>query len=74
MNIENKKTRYCGFHLPESVLNQFQTLYPQLATVFVRRCLLRAFDNKEFFDVVFFTTKDSWSKLGSNNPNYNKDI
>ena len=70
MNIENKKTRYCGFHLPESVLNQFQTLYPQLATVFVRRCLLRAIDNKEFFVV----TKDSWSKLGSNNPNYNKDI
>lgn len=69
-NVKSGNKKFTGFYLPVEVLTQFQRLYPQLATTFIRRCLIRANCDKQFFDDVFFTTRDEWSKLGSNNPDY----
>lgn len=63
--------RFTGYYIPVQVLNEFQRLYPRLASTFIRRCLIRACQDQEFFKQVYFTTRDNWSKLGSNNPDYN---
>lgn len=56
--------------LPDEVYKQFQSKYPRLFTVFVRRCLIKAFNDREFFENVFFGTSDKWSQLGSYRPEY----
>lgn len=65
--------KFTGYYLPEELLDRFQRLYPRLGTVFIRRCLIKACDDVDFFKSVYFTTTDNWSKLGSNNPDY-KDL
>lgn len=64
----NKK--FTGYYMPVELLLRFQSLYPRLQTIFIRRCLIRACDDKEFFDKVFFSTYDKYSDLGANNPKY----
>lgn len=64
----NKK--FTGYYMPVELLIRFQRLYPRLQTTFIRRCLIRACDNKDFFDKVFFSTYDQYSDLGANNPKY----
>lgn len=64
--------RFTGYYIPVQVLNEFQRLYPRLASTFIRRCLIRACQDQDFFKQVYFTTRDNWSTLGSNNPDYNE--
>lgn len=68
--IKKSNSKFTGYYLPEELLEHFQRLYPRLGTVFVRRCLIKACDDIEFFKDVYFTTEDKWSTMGSNNPDY----
>lgn len=62
----NKKLVAC--YLPLELVQQFQARYPRLATVFVQRAFIKAVQNKDFFDDVFYKTFDKYSDLGKNNP------
>lgn len=65
-------TKFTGFYLPVDLVNRFQRLYPRFGTIFVRRCFLRACQDKKFFDKVFFGTRDDYSDFGANNPDFEK--
>ena len=69
-----EKTRYCGFNLPPSLVRDFQSSYPRLGTHFIRRCILRALNSRDFFNDVYFNTFDKYSDVGQNNPNYSLKI
>lgn len=56
--------------IPEKEHKRFQTLYPRLMSVFLRRCIISANKNRAFFESVFFGTRDPYSSLGMNRPEY----
>ena len=66
-NFEKKKVLLT---LPETVANGFQSKYPRLMTVFLRRCLMKANEDRQFFEEVFFGVKDKYSLLGQYRPEY----
>lgn len=70
MKAMRNNKKFTGYYMPVELLVRFQSLYPRLQTTFIRRCLIRACDDKEFFDKVFYTTYDKYSSLGANNPKY----
>lgn len=57
-------------HLPSELVSRFQRLYPRMMTVFFRRCLILACQDKDFFDKVYFSAYDEYSSVGANHPDY----
>lgn len=49
-------------YMPIDLYNDFKSRYPNIATTFIRRCLIRACCDKVFFDDVFFNTRDVYKK------------
>lgn len=64
--------KFFGVWIETDSADSFNQLYHGLFTVFVRRCVLRAINNKAFFDDVFYNTADKYDDLGANNPNFNQ--
>lgn len=64
------ETKPMSVTLPKDLLTDFQSKYPRLFTVFVRRCIIQATKNQKFFDDVFFGTVDDYSNLGMYHPEY----
>lgn len=65
-NMKNKK--FTGIYLPVDLVNDFQSRFPRLFTVFVQRCMIKSLQDREFFNDVYFCTEDPYSGLGANNP------
>lgn len=66
------KKKYFGVYLEPEVTSLFQRLYPRCASTFIRRALIRANNDKAFFNDVFFNTVDEFDNLGENNPSFHK--
>lgn len=58
------------FSVSEDVHSRFQRDYPRLLAVFLRRCMIRANEDKGFFRDVYFGTKDPYNPVGMNRPEY----
>lgn len=56
--------------IPELEHKIFQERYPRLMSVFLRRCIIRANKDKQFFADVYFGVDDPYSSLGQNRPEY----
>lgn len=56
--------------LPAELVNDFQSKYPRLQTVFIRRCILKAVKDRDFFESIYFGVKDKYSLLGQYRPEY----
>lgn len=48
-----------SFYVDERDFKVFATRYPNLASTFFRRCLVKACQDTEFFQHTFFEVKDS---------------
>lgn len=66
-----KGRKFFGVWIEVDSADSFNQLYHGLFSVFVRRCVLRAINDKSFFDDIFYNTFDEYDELGSNNPNFN---
>lgn len=71
--MQKRKNKFTGYYLPEELLQEFQSKYPRLGTVFIRRCMINACKDKQFFDNIFFGVYDKYSSLGMNRPEYQGD-
>lgn len=59
--------------MSEKDMDVFSRCYPHLKTIFLRRCILGAIHDRDFFESVYFgyACYDKVSSHGKNNPKYN---
>lgn len=50
--------RQVTFYVDSDIFDRFRKLYPNIASVFFRRVVLRCIRDKDFFQDVFFNTPD----------------
>lgn len=50
------------FYMAENVFQLFKQKYPNVTSVFLRRCIIKALESSEFFQDVFFNTKDVYKE------------
>lgn len=68
--MNNYTTKKHLLSLPEEESKQFQSQYPRLMTVFLRRCIIKANSDRKFFEDIFFGVSDKYSNLGMFRPEY----
>lgn len=53
------------FYMDDKDYSLFQKKYPQVASQFLRRCVIRSIKDSNFFQQVFFETSDSLDDCNS---------
>lgn len=53
------------FYMNSSDYEEFRKRYPNVASSFLRRCVVAAIKSKDFFQHVFFEVSDSLSDSGN---------
>lgn len=53
---KNSKSNPISFRLDTNLNNNFQKLYPWCLSRFLKNCVIRAVNSKEFFQEIYFNT------------------
>lgn len=52
--MKDKSKKQVTAWLPVEIVEKFQQLYPYCLTNFIKRCIIKSLNNKQFFNSVFF--------------------
>lgn len=48
------------FYMSDNIFNKFKQKFPNVTSVFLRRCIIKALNDTAWFQDVFFTTSDKY--------------
>lgn len=58
-----KDKKQVTFYIDDKTYDLFQKKYPYVTSLFLRRCIYSALDNKDMFDKIFFETSDDFLRF-----------